>query len=99
MRAALDSRILILCPLTREWSFLVNTFEASLHIERLHDLKIDAAYIPDWRALVAPGGHGKTQFAVQTQYLIDRLSSVELVIVQVQPGASRRSYPLAMSWW
>ena len=44
------------------------------------DLKIDAAYILGWPALVAPGGHGKTQFAVQAQYLIDWFPSVELVI-------------------
>jgi hypothetical protein len=55
MRAALEPRILILCPLGREWSFLVKTFEASRHVERVHDLKVEAAYIPDWRALVAPG--------------------------------------------
>src|SRR5215471_10531091 len=87
MRAAPEPRLLILCPLAREWSFLVNAFEASLHVERLHDLKIDTAYIPDWRALVAPGGHGKTQFAVQTQYLIDRLSSIELVICAGAAGS------------
>jgi hypothetical protein len=80
MRAALEPRILILCPLAREWSFLVSAFEASLYVERLHDLKIEAAYIPDWRALVAPGGHGKTQFAVQAQYLIGQFPSVELVM-------------------
>ena len=80
MRAVLEPRILILCPLANEWSLLVSTFEASLHVARLHDLKIDAAYIPDWRALVAPGGHGKTQFAVQAQYLIGQFPSVELVI-------------------
>jgi hypothetical protein len=66
--------------LAREWSFLVSTFEASLHVEQLHDLKIKAAYIPDRRALVAHGGHGKTQFAVQAQYLIGQFASVELVI-------------------
>jgi adenosylhomocysteine nucleosidase len=87
MRVALEPRILILCPLAREWSFLVSTFEASLHAEHLHDLKIDAAYIPDWRALVAPGGHGKTQFAVQAQYLIGRFSSVELVICAGAAGS------------
>src|SRR5215470_3089404 len=80
MRAAPEPRLLILCPLAREWSFLVKTFEASPHVERLHDLKIEAAHIPNWRALVAPGGHGKTQFAVQAQYLIGRFPSVELVI-------------------
>ena len=90
MRAALESRILILCPLAREWSFLVKTFEASVHVERLHDVKVEAAaYTPDWRAMVAPDGHGKTQFAVQAQYLIDRFSSVELVICASAAGRER----------
>ena len=87
MRAALEPRILILCPLAREWSFLVKTFEASLDVERLHDLKIEAAYIPDWRALVASGGHGKTQFAVQAQYLIGQFPSVELLICAGAAGS------------
>ena len=87
MRTALEPRILILCPLAREWSFLVKTFESSLHVERLHDLKIDAAYMPDWRVVVAPGGHGKTQFAVQAQYLIGRFSSAELVICAGAAGS------------
>src|SRR5215831_10908554 len=87
MRAAPEPRLLILCPLAREWSFLVNTFEASVHVERLHDLKIDTVYIPGWRALVASGGHGKTQFAVQAQYLIDRFPAVELVICAGAAGS------------
>jgi adenosylhomocysteine nucleosidase len=87
MRAALEPRILILCPLAREWSFLVKTFEASQHVERLHDLKIESAYMRDWRALVAPGGHGKTQFAVQAQYLIGQFPSTELVICAGAAGS------------
>src|SRR6516164_10616006 len=87
MRAALEPRIIILCPLAREWSFLVKTFEASVLVERLHDLKIEAAYIPDWRALVAPGGHGKTQFAVQAQYLIGPFPSTALVICAGAAGS------------
>ena len=87
MRAGFEPRLLILCPLAREWSFLVKTFEASLHVERLHHLKVEAAYIPDWRALVAPGGHGKTQFAVQAQYLIGQFPSSELVICAGAAGS------------
>src|SRR5215831_9506194 len=87
MRAALEPRLLILCPLAREWSFLVESFEASLHVEPLHDLKIKAAYIFDWRTLVAPGGHGKTQFAVQAQYLIGHFPAVELVICAGAAGS------------
>ena len=87
MPAAIEPRILILCPLAREWSFLVSTFEASLHVERLHDLKIEAACISHWRALVAPGGHGKTQFAVQAQYLIGQFPSIKLVICAGAAGS------------
>jgi adenosylhomocysteine nucleosidase len=87
MRVALEPRILVLCPLTREWSFLVSTFEPSIHVERLHHLKVEAAYIPNWRALVAPGGHGKTQFAVQAQYLIGQFPSTKLVICAGAAGS------------
>ena len=68
MRLALEPRLLIICPLAREWSFLVSTIEPSIHVDRLNHLKVEAVHIRDWRALVAPGGHGKTQFAVQAQY-------------------------------
>jgi len=47
MRTAPEPRLLILCHWPENWSFLVNTFESSLHVERIHDLRIDAAYIPD----------------------------------------------------
>ena len=83
----LDPRILILCPLAEEWSILVRTFEPWHHVERVHDLKIEAAYISEWRALVTTGGHGKTQFAVQAQYLIDVFQSIELVICAGAAGS------------
>jgi adenosylhomocysteine nucleosidase len=74
-------------PVGQGGLFLVSTFESSIHVEHLHDLKIKAAYIPDWRALVAPGGHGKTQFAVQAQYLIVQFPSTELVICAGAAGS------------
>ena len=37
--------------------------------------------------LVTPGGHGKTQFAVQAQYLIGAFQSVELVICAGAAGS------------
>ena len=87
MGVALEPRLLILCPLAKEWSFLVSTIEPSVHVEHLHDLKVEAAHIRDWRALVAPGGHGKTQFAVQAQYLIGQFPSTELVICAGAAGS------------
>jgi adenosylhomocysteine nucleosidase len=87
MGATLAPRILVLCPLAEEWSLLASTVERSHHVERVHDLKIDAAYVRDWRALVARGGHGKTQFAVQAQYLIGLFPSAELVICAGAAGS------------
>jgi adenosylhomocysteine nucleosidase len=87
MGAALEPRILILCPLAAEWSLLVDRFAQSHDVAPVNDLKIDAAYIGDWHALVAPGGHGKTQFAVQAQYLIGLFPSVELVVCAGAAGS------------
>jgi adenosylhomocysteine nucleosidase len=87
MRASIEPRLLVLCPLRAGWSILVSEFARSHHVERVHDLRIEAAYIRDWRALVALGGHGKTQFAVQAQYLIGRFPSSELVICAGAAGA------------
>jgi len=87
MRAVLQPRILILCPLAEEWSILTSRFEVSHRLEHVHDLKIEATYVPDWRTLLAPGGHGKTQFGVQAQYLIGLYPSVELVICAGAAGS------------
>jgi adenosylhomocysteine nucleosidase len=87
MGAALEPRILILCPLAAEWSLLVDRFAQSYQVAPVNDLKIDAAYIRNWHALVAPGGHGKTQFAVQAQYLIGLFPSVELVVCAGAAGS------------
>jgi adenosylhomocysteine nucleosidase len=66
---------------------LVGNFAPARHVERIHDLKIEAAYFDDWRVLVAPGGHGKTQFAVQAQYLVGLFPSAELVICAGAAGS------------
>src|SRR5262245_16309919 len=87
MKAALEPQILILCPLADEWSLLVKKFAESHQVKRVHNFKIEAAYAPDWRALVAPGGHGKTQFAVQAQYMIGLFPSIELVICAGAAGS------------
>ena len=48
---------------------------------------IDAAMIDSLRLTVGVGGHGKAQFAAQTQYLISRCEDVELVICAGAAGA------------
>jgi adenosylhomocysteine nucleosidase len=82
-----ETGVLILCPLPAEWAILLGEVERSHFVERVCALKIAAAYIRDWRAVLALGGHGKTQFAVQAQYLIDRFPSTELVICAGAAGS------------
>lgn len=51
-------------------------------LEAVDGLRIPCrySYKRTWSALLALGGHGKSQFATQTQYLIDQFPTVELVV-------------------
>jgi adenosylhomocysteine nucleosidase len=48
---------------------------------------VRTAELPDLGAIVAIGGHGKTQFAVQTRYLLDQVAEVSLVLCVGAAGA------------
>ena len=80
MFSAIAPRILVLAPLVEEWSILVRACEERQSTEILEDLKLPCSYVPAWRMALAQGGHGKTQFAVQAQYLIGRFPSVTLLV-------------------
>jgi adenosylhomocysteine nucleosidase len=73
-------RILVLAPLVDEWSILLKACEERHPTEILTDLRLPCAYVPAWRMALARGGHGKTQCAVQAQYLIDRFPNAALVV-------------------
>jgi adenosylhomocysteine nucleosidase len=65
--------ILIAAPQVDEAQPRVDAFRHRGH--RSHTLQVGAmecSAIPSLDMVVAIGGHGKTQFAIQTQYLIDR---------------------------
>jgi nucleoside phosphorylase len=79
MSECLKPRILLLCPLDKEWSLLVRALAASNSVDHVTGLKTAAAYFTEWRAVIATSGHGKTQCGVQTQYLIGRFPSVVIV--------------------
>ena len=80
MFSAIEPRILVLAPLAEEWSILVGAC-GERHLTRiLPDLKLPCAYVPAWRMALARAGHGKTQCAVQAQYLIGRFPSAALVV-------------------
>jgi adenosylhomocysteine nucleosidase len=75
---SIEPRLLVLCPLADELSLLLHALEPGGG-ERIGELKIDAVYLADCGALLAMGGHGKTQFAVHAQYLIGRFPSAKLI--------------------
>jgi adenosylhomocysteine nucleosidase len=80
LKSSVDPRTLILAPLAKERELLAEAFGCLHPIQAVDGLRIPCGFVRPWRALLAPGGHGKTQFATQTQYLIDRFPSVELII-------------------
>lgn len=73
-------RALNLTPLAAELAILLEVVGQQYPIEEICGLRIPCSYIATWQALIALGGHGKAQFAAQTQYLIDQFPSTELVV-------------------
>src|SRR6516164_2307653 len=88
MFSAIEPRILVLAPLAEEWSILVKACEERHQTETLPDLRLPCAYVPAWRMVLARAGHGKTQCAVQAQYLIGRFPSASLVVCAGSAGLS-----------
>src|SRR6266478_1845411 len=80
MLSAIEPRILVLAPLAEEWSILLRACEERRPTEIISCLKLPCSYVPAWRMALAQGGHGKTQFAVQAQYLIGRFPSATLLV-------------------
>jgi adenosylhomocysteine nucleosidase len=73
-------RILVLAPLAEERSILLKACQTQHAVEFVTDPKLPCAYVPERHMALAEGGHGKTQFAVRAQYLIDRFPSASLIV-------------------
>jgi len=48
---------------------------------------LEAAHVAELGLIIARGGHGKTQFGIQTQYLLDQLPDIEAVLCMGAAGA------------
>lgn len=73
--------LLVLCPLQKELEFLLAKLREknfSLNEKQVGPLKVYECKELEW--FIAQGGHGKTQFAVHTQFLIHQLEFVEAVV-------------------
>ncbi len=49
--------------------------------------RLEAAQVAELGLIIARGGHGKTQFGIQTQYLLDQLPDIEAVLCMGAAGA------------
>ena len=78
---------LLVTPLQEEYNDLYDSLSAlglDSHLDRIG--KLDVHHFPALNVTLARGGHGKTQFGIQTQYLLDH-AQFELVICTGAAGA------------
>ncbi|HEX5838691.1 MAG TPA: hypothetical protein VFY26_12740, partial [Anaerolineales bacterium] len=79
--------IVIITPLQEEYDDLYNSFcalELNSHQGRIGRLEVH--HFPSLNATLARGGHGKTQFGIQTQHLLDH-ARFDLAICAGAAGA------------
>lgn len=80
--------LLCVVPLQRELNaFIPSLVEQGFASAVFSTGNVEAHQFPQLDLVVARGGHGKTQFGVQTQYLIDRIPNVDTVICLGTAGA------------
>lgn len=78
----------ILTPLQEELFVLINTLEQlGLKRHRLCIGYLEVFEFHELDLLVALGGHGKTQFGIQSQYLLCQLPQIELLVCAGAAGA------------
>ncbi len=79
---------LIITPMREELDFLVQgCTKAGFHAERATVGRLPVVQLPDLGIVLARGGLGKVQFAVQTQHLLDICSDWDLIICAGAAGA------------
>ena len=79
---------LIITPMKEELDFLLQgCTKQGLHAESAMIGRLPVALLPDLGIILAQGGLGKVQFAVQTQHLLDTCSDWDLVVCAGAAGA------------
>lgn len=80
--------VLIVVPLQIEFDPLLEGFAAGGYTTEAIQLgRLDGLRLPALDLLLARGGHGKTQFGLQTQHLIDHAPPLEAVVCVGTAGA------------
>ena len=84
---ATPTKFLVVTPIQEEYHDLYNSLTALGLDSRKGGIgKLTVDYFPELNLTLALGGHGKTQFGIQTQYLLDH-ASFALVICAGAAGA------------
>jgi adenosylhomocysteine nucleosidase len=79
---------LFVAPLQSELDFFTQALGARGYSSTARQIgRLAAQHFPALDLLVARGGHGKTQFGVQTQHLLDNTSALEAVVCIGAAGA------------
>jgi adenosylhomocysteine nucleosidase len=71
---------LILTPLVEEWVHLVETCDQFQETQKITRVRVPCVYVPAWGAILGQGGNGRTQYAIQAQYLIDCFPDAALML-------------------
>ncbi|RMF83618.1 MAG: acyltransferase [Nitrospinota bacterium] len=80
--------LLLLTPLRQEWEALRDALQAQGYTGQREQIgRLPSLVYEGGRFWLARGGHGKVQFALHTQYLLDRLPAVGLVICAGAAGS------------
>lgn len=81
-------QVLLITPQREEFNyFLKGLLKEGCVLKNVLLGSIEGAKTRDLEITVATGGHGKAQFAAQTQYLISRLPGIDLVICAGASGS------------
>jgi adenosylhomocysteine nucleosidase len=83
----MSQNILVITPLQKEYDGLYNSLSAlnlTSHTEQIGKLAVHC--FPELDLTLAVGGHGKTQFGIQTQHLLDH-AKFDLIICAGAAGA------------
>lgn len=84
-------KILIICPLAIEHESLCETFEGYGYLSETLDFgPIKVTRFPELGFYCALGGHGKTQFGIQTQYLISKLENIDAILCAGAAGGIKK---------
>lgn len=76
----MDPKLLVVCPLKKELTFLSEGFShLGWELKKTSAGKLQLLFNHERRVAIAVGGHGKVQFGIQTNHLINSLGKVEKV--------------------